>query len=93
MSGLERVYTTREVAEIEGLSATAVSEACKEGRFPGAYRTGTVKGSWRIPESAIRAYREAQSAASQPDSQAPAYGIAPYRPQDRRGQRLRRRSA
>lgn len=90
MGGLERVYTTREVAEIEGISSASVSNACAAGRFPGAYRTGTVKGAWRIPESAIAAYREAQSAASQPASQAPAYGVAPYRPQDRRGQRLRR---
>lgn len=90
MSGLERVYTTREVAEIEGVSTAVVSNACNAGRFPGAYRTGMVKGAWRIPESAIVAYRENQSAASQPASQAPAYGVAPYRPQDRRGQRLRR---
>lgn len=53
MSGvIERVLTSKEVAELERISTHAVTAACAAGEFEGAYRVGD-RGPWRIPESAV----------------------------------------
>jgi len=75
---LEPVYTAAEVATIERLHPSTVSQACKAGQFPGAYQTGQVGGEWRIPESAVVAYRESKT-----QRPAPAGGIEPYSPRAR----------
>ena len=79
---LEHVYTAAEVADLERLHPATVSQACKAGRFPGAYQTGLKAGEWRIPESAVIAYRESRT--QQP---APPGGIEPYSPRARNRKR------
>lgn len=56
---LSKVYTTAQVAELEGRDTAWISRACAQGLFPGAYRTGE-RGQWRIPEEAITAHRARQ---------------------------------
>lgn len=53
---LEPVFTTREVADMEHVSPQTVAANCASGKFPGAYRTSD-QGPWRIPESAVIAWR------------------------------------
>lgn len=60
----ERVLTVKDVDQVEGVSAWSISQACARGDFPGAYKSGkgAKRGSpWRIPESAIAAYRAART--------------------------------
>lgn len=52
----EKLYVVADVAKIEKLTTRTVSEKCKAGEFPGAYKTSP-NGFWRIPESAIAEYR------------------------------------
>lgn len=54
---LETVYTTREVADMEHISVQTVALNVAAGKFPGAYRTSE-RGQWRIPESAVIAWRD-----------------------------------
>ena len=54
---IEKVYTTAEVAEMERCTAASISDACRAGDFPGAYRLSPTRGEWRIPESAIVEHR------------------------------------
>ncbi|CRH64668.1 Uncharacterised protein [Chlamydia trachomatis] len=49
---LEKIYTAQEVAEMERVSPHSVTNACVAGEYPGAYRL-SVRGPWRVPESAI----------------------------------------
>lgn len=66
LSGLvERVLTTREVAELERVSAQSVSQLCAAGEFPGAYRSPGKRGRWRIPESAVLERRKRLAAAEE----------------------------
>lgn len=54
---VERVYTTAEVAELERRTTQSISDACRAGEFPGAYRLSSKRGEWRIPESSITEHR------------------------------------
>lgn len=58
MTTLERVYTVTEVAGLERVSAQTVAANCRAGLFPGAYQISESGGQWRIPESAIIAWRD-----------------------------------
>lgn len=58
MSALEPVYTVSEVADMEKVSAQTVALNCRNGLFPGAYMTGKRGGQWRIPQSAVIAWRD-----------------------------------
>lgn len=80
---MDRTYTAAEVAEIERVNVQTIQAACREGRMPGAYRTDGNAGHWRIPESAIIAYRERNKVQPvAPDV------IEPRRPRDRLRKRL-----
>lgn len=35
-----------------------VQRMCRRGDFPGAFRTGKVRGHWKIPRSGLDAYVE-----------------------------------
>ena len=58
MTALEPVYTVSEVADIEKVSTQTVALNCRAGLFPGAYQTSTTGGQWRIPQSAVIAWRD-----------------------------------
>lgn len=86
MSSLEPVYTAAEVAAIEKVSAQTVALNCSAGHFPGAYRTSGAHGQWRIPESAVIAWRDRGKAPEVDDP----HRIQPRNP---RAANRRRRSA
>lgn len=54
---LEPTFTTAEVAQMEKVSIQTVTLNCQQGKFPGAYKTAFPRGEWRIPESAVAAWR------------------------------------
>jgi hypothetical protein len=76
-----RVYTAREVADMERIHLVTLYGYLKEGRFPGAYRAGE-RASWRIPSEAIKRHR--QSYGLKPPVQQEYAGIEPYSPRSRR---------
>lgn len=60
LMNLERDLTIKEAAKTLSQSEAMVSRLARAGYFPGAYKGGKGEGNapWRIPESAVRAYRE-----------------------------------
>lgn len=60
LMNLERDLTIKEAAKTLSQSEAMVSRLARAGYFPGAYKGGRGEGNapWRIPESAVRAYRE-----------------------------------
>lgn len=52
------VYTTTAAGQVLGYSDEHIRRLCEAGQFPGAFRRGA-SGHWRVPESAIEAFREA----------------------------------
>lgn len=62
MTSLEPVFTAAEVAGMEKITPQTVAVGCARGLFPGAYQTGDTGGQWRIPESAILAWRDRNKA-------------------------------
>jgi excisionase family DNA binding protein len=51
MSVEETWHTVQEVAALLRVGPEAVSEYCRDGLFPGAYKEGT---RWRIPHASVR---------------------------------------
>jgi excisionase family DNA binding protein len=56
----DRMLTVAQVAEFLGHHERQVERMAKRGDFPGAYRTGKVRGNWRIPHSGVKAWVEAR---------------------------------
>lgn len=82
-----RVYTAREVADMERIHLVTMYTYLKEGRFPGAYKSGSgARSAWRIPEEAVRRHRQSFSA-SQPASSR-VVGIEPYSARSRKRKRV-----
>ena len=48
MSGLNKLLTTQQVADILGINLNNISLRCRQGKIPGAVQIG---GRWLIPES------------------------------------------
>lgn len=85
----EPVYTVAQVAQMLRLTEGTVALHCRTGLVPGAFRTGPKRGQWRIPESAIEAYKNRHRAPVPDDP----YRIQPRRPQAQRLHNRRRRAA
>lgn len=82
-TALEDVFTTAEVAQMERVSAYTIMQACREGQMPGAYRTRGNTGQWRIPGSAVLAYRDRNKVHTVDPER-----IEPRSPRDRSRKRL-----
>jgi excisionase family DNA binding protein len=52
-----RDLTTREAAAVMGLDSRTVERYCRAGRLPGAFKTSGETGDWRVPSTAIDAFR------------------------------------
>lgn len=52
---IEKLYKTKELASIFGVSQWTIREWFKEGKIPGAIK---INDSWRLPESALKTYLE-----------------------------------
>ena len=59
-SGLSKVLTISEVAEILYLSGDTVKKLLNSGRLKGV-RTGGYSGKWRISESALEEFLEGEA--------------------------------
>lgn len=87
---MEPVYTCREIAAIEKVTPAVISEKCKKGQYPGAYKTAGAGGSWRIPVSALEAYRAQKYRRKHPQ---PYEGIAPLGERSKRRRQLEKEKA
>jgi predicted site-specific integrase-resolvase len=55
----EKIMTATEVAEMLGVTPAAISQWCKRGYFPDAYRVNPrTKSPWRIPKRNVLAFIE-----------------------------------
>ena len=72
LMNLERDLTIKEVAKTLAQSEAMVSRLVRGGYFPGAYKGGKGEGNapWRIPESAVSAYRDRMRAKTSPCNRA-----------------------
>jgi excisionase family DNA binding protein len=53
----EKIYTTKEVADMLRVTTRYVTKVCKRGDIPGAYKVGLGRTShWRIPQDGLDAY-------------------------------------
>jgi excisionase family DNA binding protein len=80
----ERLLTVTDVAARCGRSRSTVRGWCAAGELPGAFKLNGV--AWRVPESALREFFEAQRDPTR--SRAPALG--PSKPPDLRAWRKER---
>jgi excisionase family DNA binding protein len=63
LCSLERDLSLTEVARLLDMSVSGVRGWAEAGRFPGGYKVGR---RWRIPESALAAFRAAQAGSTRP---------------------------
>ncbi len=66
------LLTVPEVAKQMRLHETSVSNMCRAGLIPGAFRAGRGRGRWRIPRWGLAQYNAAQTPVPAEPSPVPA---------------------
>jgi len=70
--------TVSQVAELEPVAAATIRHRCRQGEYPGAYRTRDGQGEWRIPWRAIELWRrERRKQGGSSNSVRKALGVVP----------------
>lgn len=57
---IQRVYTTKQVADLLGIQEETVRVYCRTGKFAGAFRLSGSRSPWRITETDLNVWMGAR---------------------------------